>query len=122
MGNYIVRTNTAYWGVLLGFNRNIEDYYDDIADRYSWEGYFGTRLDLFKIGGLKLYLNAMAYPNLSEIGRWRFDGNLNLRYSLPLDFYLKIEFIMNYDNRPVEGAGSMDYVSKFGFGWKWDIN
>jgi len=122
VGNYLIRSNTAYWGLTVGFNRNVEDYYDENTDRYSWEGYLGTELNLFDIGDLKLFTKAVAYPSLSEAGRWRFDGELNLKYELPLGFYVKIEFIMNYDNRPVEGAGDVDYVSTLGFGWEWDVD
>lgn len=122
IGNYLIRSNTAYWGLTMGFNRNAEDYYDENPDRYSWEGYLGTELNLFDIGDLKLITKAVAYPSLSEAGRWRFDGELNLKYELPLDFYVKIEFLMNYDNKPVEGAGDIDYVSTFGFGWEWDVD
>lgn len=122
IGNYIIRSNVAYWGLTAGFNRNIEDYYDENSNRYSWEGYLGTELSLFDIGDLKLFVGAVAYPGLSEPGRWRFDGELNLKYELPLDFYVKIEFMMNYDNRPAEGASDIDYFATFGFGWEWDVD
>ena len=122
VGNYLIRSNTAYWGLAGGVNRNVEDYYDENTDRYSWEGYLGTELSLFDIGDLNLFTKAVVYPSLSESGRWRLDGELNLKYELPLGFYVKIEFMMNYDNRPVEGAGDMDYVSTLGFGWEWDVD
>jgi len=122
VGNYILRSNHAYWGVVAGFNRNIEDYFYEIPDRYSWEGYFGTVLNLFDIGDLDLFLKAVTYPSITEAGRWRVDATLNVKYDLPLDFYIKLEFITNYDNKPVEGAGELDYVSTIGFGWEWDVD
>jgi len=122
IGNFVVRSNRAYWGLIAGFARNIEDYHGDFPDRYSWEGYFGTELNLFNTGDLTLFTKAVAYPNLSETGRWRVDWRFNIKYDLPVDFYVKLEFIMNYDNRPIEGASDVDYVSTFSIGWKWDRN
>ena len=121
-GNFLVRSNKAYWGVIAGFARNIEDYYGDFPDRYSWEGYFGTEVNLFNTGDITLFTKAVAYPGITESGRWRVDWKFNIKYNLPVDFYVKLGFIMNYDNRPIEGTSDVDYVSTFSIGWKWDRN
>ena len=41
------------------------------------------------------------------------------KYDLPMDFYIKLGFTLNYDNQPVEGAPEADYVFSTGFGWSW---
>jgi hypothetical protein len=122
IGNFLIRSYKAYWGVVAGVNRNIEDYFGDSMDRDSWEGFLSTELNLYGIGDLKLNTKATAYPGFTELGRWRFDWRINMRYSLPLDFYLKLEFVLNYDNQPIEGASDIDYVSTINFGWVWDKN
>ena len=61
----------------------------------------------------------MAYPGITEKGRWRIDGNLNIKYDLPLDFYIKLGGSLNYDNRPPEDASELDYVIQAGVGWEW---
>jgi len=122
VGNYLFRTNYAYWGLNGGFNWNFEDYFVDLPDRRGFEAFLGTELNLFDTGDLDLFFKTVAYKGITENDRWRFDGNLNLKYDLPLDFYIKIEFILNYDNRPVEGSDILDYVSTLGFGWEWDID
>jgi len=119
IGKYIVHTNKTYWGFSVGANYNYENYSIDADDRKSTEGFFGTELNMFDIGDLSLLTRAVAFPNFTESGRWRADFNFDVKYDLPMDFYIKVGFILNYDNRPVEGASEFDYVFHTGFGWSW---
>jgi len=119
LGKFLVRTIRSYWGVKLGFNRNIERYSSDAEDRDSWEGYLGTELNLFDIGDLNLLIIIMAYPSITDKERWRSDSKFDLKYDLPFDFYIKTGVSLNYDNRPVEGASKTDYILQTGFGWEW---
>ena len=119
IGNYIIRSNYAFWGLKAGINRNREDYQDDTEDSNSWEGYFGTEADLFDIGDLNFYTSILAYLGITEKGRWRLDGSLKIKYDLPLDFYIKLEFSTNYDNMQKNEGSNFDYVSLLGFGWEW---
>jgi hypothetical protein len=119
LGKFLIRTIRSYWGAKLGFNRNIEQYSSEAEDRNSWEGFFGTELNLYDIGDLNLLINIMAYPSITEKGRWRSDSKFDIKYDLPFDFYIRMGLSLNYDNRPVEGAGKTDYVLQTGFGWEW---
>lgn len=119
VGNFLVRTNYMYWGAKMGFNRNLERYSNEEDERQSWEGYLGTELSLFDMGDLKLYFMFMAYPGLTELGRVRTDSKLDIKYELPLDFFINLGVSFNYDNQPAEGASPIDYVFSTGFGWKW---
>ena len=119
-GYYIFQTNHLYWGLDAGAAFNVENYMpDSIADMQSVEGFFGTDLNLFDIGDFSLSTTARAFPSFTESGRWRVDFNLDTKYDLPLEFYIKLGFSMNYDNRPVPGGSDMDYVLYTGFGWEW---
>ena len=118
IGNYIVHTNHTYWGFAGGITYNAENY-TDAVDRKSWEGYLGTELNLYDIGDLSLLTKLVAYPSFTESGRWRSDFNFDVKYDLPLDFYIKLGLTATYDNRPVEGASDTDYMLQTGFGWKW---
>ena len=118
IGNYIVHTNHSYWGIAGGFTYNSENY-TEAADRKSWEGYVGTELNLYDIGNLSLLTKLVAYPSITESGRFRSDFNFDAKYDLPKDFYIKFGLTVNYDNRPVSGASDTDYVMQTGFGWKW---
>ncbi len=123
-GYYFFQTNRLYWGAGLGTSFNNENYSqpDSIPDYFvqnSVEGYFGTDLNLFDIGDFSLSTTAKAFPSFTEKGRWRFDFTLDTKYDLPLDFYIKLGGSLNYDNKPVPGGSSMDYVLYTGFGWEW---
>ena len=119
VGYYIIQTNSALCGLKIGINRNMEDYLDGTDNINSWEGYFGTEVDLYDIGDLNFYTSILAYPGITEKGRWRLDGSVKIKYDLPWDFYVKFEFSTNYDNMPNAGGSNFDYVSLLGFGWEW---
>jgi putative salt-induced outer membrane protein YdiY len=119
IGKYIIHTNQTYWGVGAGLNLNQEDFAGDAPDRQSLEAYFGTELNLYDVGDFSLFSRAVAYPSFTEGGRWRAEAAIDAKYDLPLDFYFRIGFNLNYDNRPVEGAGETDYVLQSGIGWEW---
>ncbi|MGB5459302.1 MAG: DUF481 domain-containing protein [Eudoraea sp.] len=119
VGNYIVNTNKMYWGVLTGLSYNNEQFSNDAQDRSSLEGIIGTELNMFDIKDLSIITRLITYPSLSESGRWRVDWNFDMKYDLPLDFYVKTGITLNYDNQPTAGASDSDYYWKLAFGWEW---
>jgi len=119
IGKYLIRTNQYYWGAQGGVSFNNENYFNDEDDRQSTEGWFGTELNLYDIGDFSLLTKAVAYPSFTESGRWRFDFNIDLQYDLPLDFYIKSGLTLNYDNQPVPGSPTSDYIWQTTFGWEW---
>ena len=120
MGKYVIHTNKSYWGFSLGANHNIENYsLPTTPDRKSWEGFFGSELNFFNVGDLNLLTSIIAYPSFTESSRWRSDFKFDAKYDLPLDFYIKLGFTLNYDNQPAVDASKTDYVFHSGFGWEW---
>ena len=121
LGKFLKHTNRLYWGISLGGTYNIEKYEDVSTKRESWEGFFGTELNMFNIGDLSLLTKAFAYPSFTEKGRWRSDFILDAKYEMPFDddFYIKLGATVNYDNKPAEGAPETDYILHTGFGWEW---
>ncbi len=122
VGKYIIHSNHAYWGVAGGASYNNEKYSPidtSSLKTSSMEGYLGTELNLFDIGDLSLITTAKVFPGITEKGRWRADFNFDMKYDLPLDFYIKLGYSLNWDNQPVEGAEAVDYVLHTGFGWEW---
>ena len=63
-------------------------------------------------------VEASVFKSITEGGRTRADYKLDLKYDLPLDFYIGLGFTLNYDNQPVEGASESDYVFQTSFGWE----
>ena len=118
-GRFLIQNNDLDWGVKLGANRNIERYSNDTEDRESWEGFLGTDFNVFDLGDLDLLLSLMAYPSITEAGRWRTDSKFDIKYEFPMDIFIKMGFSLNYDNRPAEGASETDYVFNISVGWDW---
>ena len=119
MGKYIMRNNKMYWGVQAGTSYNNESFSGpDAISQNSLEGFVGSELNLYNIGDLSLLTKAIVYPGITESGRIRFDGNIDLKYDLPLDFFVKVGVTVNYDNRSVTAASDTDYIFQTSFGWE----
>ncbi len=124
LGYYMIRSGTMYWSGFTGLAINNEDYTtnpetpDVSSDRQSMEGVLGLELNMFDIGDLNIFTNLYLYPSLTETGRYRVDYRFDIKYDLPLDFYIKGGLTFNFDNRPIDGASEMDYVVQTGFGWE----
>jgi hypothetical protein len=118
LGKYIIRTNSTYLGAEAGISYVNEIFSSDDETRNSLEAYIGAELNLFDTGDLSLLTKGTAYPGITEKGRFRADYSIDVKYDLPLDFYIKLGYQMNYDNQVVEGASDLDFVFKTGIGWE----
>ncbi len=121
LGKYLLHTNEAYIGVSVGAGSNIERFTNETPDKESWEGYFGVEVNLFDIGDFNLYTSAVAFPSITEQGRWRSDIRFDAKYDdfLLKDFYIRAGITINYDNQPAIAGNETDYVFTTGFGWSW---
>lgn len=120
LGYYMVHTNSSYWSAYGGAAANAESFTEATTpDRQSGEAFLGTELNLFDMGDLSLVTSATGYPSFTESGRFRLDFKFDIKYDLPLDFYIKAGTTVNYDNQPIPGAATLDYVVQTGIGWEW---
>jgi hypothetical protein len=119
VGKYFIRNNHLYWNASLGGSYNWEQITDITDDRYSSELWFGSEINMFNAGNISLLSNVFCYYGISESGRFRADLRLDLKYSLPLNFYIKTGLTLNNDNQPVPGASNTDYVWGTTLGWAW---
>ena len=124
-GYYFVRSNQLYWNVFAGPAINVETFsnpadpqVEPTPERQSLEAVLGTEVNLYDIGDLNLLTNVYWYPSLTQSGRNRVDYRFDVKYDLPLDFYVKAGFTLNYDSQPAAGASESDYVILTGFGWE----
>lgn len=118
-GKYLIRSNYMYWSAFAGVSFNNENFFGDEDDRQSIESWFGTEINMFNTGDFSIFSNVFVYPSLTESGRVRVDYKIDLKYDLPLDFYIKTGLTLNYDNQPAIEAGSTDFVWQTSFGWSW---
>jgi hypothetical protein len=119
LGYYIVHKNSWYWNFAGGIAYVDEAYSSGENSKESMEGFIGTELNLFDLGDFSLFTKVTAYPGITETGRFRTDFKMDLKYDLPLDFYVKGGLTVNYDNQPAVGATELDYVFNSGLGWEW---
>lgn len=118
-GKNWAQTNTWYFSSTVGLANNQEKFSgSDASSVNSWEAYFSIEVNLFDTGDVNLIANYTGYPSLSDPGRFRYDGKVDLKYDLPYDFFIKLGTSINFDNRPSGGADPLDYVFQSSFGWK----
>lgn len=119
MGKFLKRTNHLYWGVQAGISYNNERFTNsNLGSQNSAEGFFSSELNLYDVGDLSLLASIIAYPGITESGRWRVDSKFDFKYDLPLDFFIKAGFSVNYDNQSIRSNGNYDYVVQTTFGWE----
>jgi len=118
VGRFLRRTNRLYLATGGGVVFNNEVFYSNTPRRNSLELLLGGEVNLFDIGDLNLHVRPNLYMSLTESGRWRFDLKGDLKYDLPMDFYIKTSLNLNYDNRPAVTGNETDYVWSITFGWE----
>ncbi|HET7756511.1 MAG TPA: DUF481 domain-containing protein [Steroidobacteraceae bacterium] len=85
---------------------------DDSSPKASVEAVVGGTWNVFKFVDPKtrLDLGLYVFPSLTESGRYRSTGNLNLTHKFPHDITLGLTGYLSYDNQPPEPtAEKSDY-------------
>lgn len=78
-----------------------ENYFDEFrSDRDNVEALAALGLSTYRFRGSYLNTIVFVYPSLSDPGRLRIDTAFNWKWDIVRDFYWKIYFVDNYDNRP----------------------
>jgi len=119
-GKYIIHTNASYLAAEGGISAVNENFEGQDENLNSLEAYLGAEYNVYDVGDLDFLTRLIVYPSITESGRWRIDYNLDTKYDLPLDFYIKAGLTLNYDNQAVEGAENLDYVVQTGIGWEFN--
>jgi hypothetical protein len=119
-GYYFIHNNSMYFSLSGGAAVTSEVYSNENPERNSAEGFVALGFQKYSIGDLSFLTTAALYPSFTESGRYRFDFNGDLKYDLPLDFYIKLSLTYNYDSQPTEGAADSDYVFTTSFGWEFN--
>ncbi len=120
LGKFLLTSNKLLLGSSLGLTYNIENYVDTSLNKTSTEAVLASNFNMFDFENIDLTSSLDLFTSLSEKGRFRTDFDITLKYDLPLDFYIKLGFTLNYDNQPAISGNDYDYVFSSGFGWKLD--
>ncbi len=119
LGNYLIHNYKMSFGVSAGTAWLFENYFTASEEsRNSAEAYLGFDINMFNTGDISILSAFYAYPSITERGRIRTDFNIDIKYDLPMDFYVKLGYTYNFDNQPVAGASGTDYIMQTSFGWE----
>ena len=120
-GYYIVRTNHLFFQAGLGLANANEKYGgDNPSTDNSFEGLGMFEFDAFDIGDFSFRTKVKAFPSFSNPGRIRINGDVSLKWDLPLDFYIKASYVHDFDSEPLIDVPTSDYVFQTTIGWEWD--
>ncbi|MGO3181247.1 MAG: DUF481 domain-containing protein [Aequorivita sp.] len=118
LGKYFIHNNRMYFGGNIGAAWNNEEYENGVDEnRNSGEAFLALEVSFFDFNAFSLTSGLTAYPSLTEKERLRADFNLDLKYDLPLDLFLKVGLNYNYDSKPAEGTSYDDYIIRTTLGW-----
>ena len=120
-GYYFVRNSSIYFYGGAGVAMSNERYGgEEPTEQNSFEGLAYTEFNAYNLGDLSFLAKLVAYPSFSDPGRWRLNADFSFKYDLPLDFYIKIGYVHNFDSEPLIDVSNNDYVFKTSLGWEWD--
>ncbi|MDX8340954.1 DUF481 domain-containing protein [Draconibacterium sp. IB214405] len=121
LGLYLIRTNHLYMQSGLGLAFTQEKYGgEESTSQGSFEGLGLFDFNAYDIGDLTFQFKLTTYPSISDWGRWRIDMDTSIKYDLPLDFYVKLSYVHNFDSDPLVDVSKNDFVFKSSIGWEWD--
>lgn len=117
-GYYVKRNHAWYFSVNSGMSWNNEVYTDEsIRNLNSAEIFAAYEINLFNVKDFSLVNSVFCYYTVGGVDRVRLDSKLDLKYDMPLDFYIQAGITHNFDSNPVSGAARTDYVIQTTFGW-----
>lgn len=117
-GRYLHQSPGREWRAGAGLAASAEDGTDG-SRRESLEAVLNTSLRLFRFDSpeTNVNLNLTLLPSLTESGRLRGEGSLELRREIVSDLFFSITLNDSYDNQPAEGAATNDWsvVTSLGY-------
>jgi putative salt-induced outer membrane protein YdiY len=119
-GNYLVRNNRWTFSALGGLAWTNENFKDPtLEDANNAEAFTGVELNAFDIGAVDIISSFSLIPSLTDSGRYRFNFRTDFKWEIFNDFFFRVGFSDDYDNRPVGDAPNNDYVFSTSVGWSY---
>lgn len=112
VGNNFIQSQNQWLYILAGLSVNREAKSDQTESINNVEGLINAQYQFFKYDHPKATFLTYVYvfPSLSNLGRIRFNYNIELSWEMVLDFYWDLTFYFEYDNQPQsENASQSDY-------------
>jgi hypothetical protein len=121
-GKDIFRTNTNLLSTIAGMQVTQEWYIGESGSTSNLEavGYVQHKKFVYDDPEIDLTTTFRIYPSLTVPGRIRFSFNTNLKWEVFSDFFWRLTFYDNYDNKPNDpGTSTNDYGITINFGWSY---
>jgi hypothetical protein len=116
----LIFTNRSDLSVIGGLGYTIEqDQAGTTSNAHSNEldSAFALQFSTFRFDSTTFDTAVWVYPSLVVPGRVRMTLNQDIYYKFLGDFYVRLSFYDNYDNRPVIGAPSNNLGASTTIGW-----
>jgi hypothetical protein len=115
-GNKIVTGKLVQLVAFTGFVVNQETSTEGVYSGILTEGMFGMRFNVFRFAMPEVDIETTqnVYLSLRE-NRYRYDGNVSVRFEMIKDFDLTLSFYTNYDSKPPgQESANIDYGTVIG--------
>jgi hypothetical protein len=112
VGNNFIQTQNQWLYTFAGLSVNREAKSDQTESINNIEGLISAQYQFFKYDHPKatFLTYIFVFPSLSNLGRFRFNYNIEMSWEMVLDFYWDLTFYFEYDNQPQsEDASQSDY-------------
>ena len=112
VGNNFIQTQNQWLYTFAGLSVNREAKIDQTESINNIEGLISAQYQFFKYDHPKatFLTYIFVFPSLSNLGRFRFNYNIEMSWEMVLDFYWDLTFYFEYDNQPQsENASQSDY-------------
>ena len=120
VANRLIFTNrtdlTAMGGLALTIERDAEGAVSTARTK-ALDSAFALQFSTFRFDSTTFNTTVWLYPSITSAGRVRMTLNQDIYHKFLGDFYVRVSFYDNYDNRPVVGAPSNNLGATTTVGW-----
>lgn len=118
-GLYLLRSPSEHLSFGAGVAWTNENYTEPaLPTKDSAEAYLGTEFMTEKLKVTDFITRFTYFPSLTIDGRHRFNYRFDFDFNLPGDWYFRVGFFDNFDNKPPAGFSENDYGWSNAFGLK----
>jgi hypothetical protein len=120
IGRYLIATDTFRVTVLGGGDWIRERYTPGATPTSTFnsaEALLGNNVDYFRFKSTNANLSTLLFLSLTDPGRYRFTGNLGVKYEIIKDLYFNFSVYLNYDSQPPRQTVKSDYGASSSVGW-----
>ena len=122
IGNKFVTSKSLYAWARTGLVLNQEQSLEGKNSGLLTEGFAQLQFNVFRFTKPEVNLNFRQtfFVGITEAGRFRTDGQVDLSWEMINDLKLSLQFYNNYDSRPpTAGVSRFDYGIIFGIKYTW---